>query len=151
MKQTTLHTKSRGFALPFLGGPAYLTRTVWVAGLTGVVVAVTVAAKWGPYAGVGFTGGLAWGLANFLVLAGLLRALTTPGKPDQARAARFLLLKMGLYALGIVALWKQWLPPLAMVGGFSWLFVVVLLRAAGAMLVGDRSPKTAVRTGTGSV
>jgi len=147
MTEATMRTHSRGPALPFLGGPAYLTRTVWVAGLSGVVVAVAAASKWGPVTGLGFTGGLAWGLANFLALAGLLRALTTPGGADQAKAARFALLKLVLYALGIAALLEQWLPPLALTAGFSWLFLVVLLRAAGAMVVGDRSASSADRTG----
>ena len=76
--------------------------------------------------------GWVWALANFWVLAFIVRAITDRDGPHRARAALFGFVKFGLYGLGVVILVFGKLPPLFLVAGFTWLLTVVLLRAAGA-------------------
>ena len=118
-----------------LTGQAFLKRTSWAVLITGAVAALVVAVRWGSSAGLGFLIGLVWGLGNFWGLAWVTQALAHPTNPDRVKALRAGFFKFFLYAAGILLLWWNAFPLLALVSGFSWLLVVLVLRAGGAMLV----------------
>jgi hypothetical protein len=109
------------------------------AGVTGVVGAVAVTARWDTATGLGFAAGLGWGVANFWALAFLLRAAT--GTVSRGRVPGLIGLKLALYGLGGAALLLRWFPPPALIAGFTWLLVVLVLRAAGAMWLAGSQPK----------
>ena len=117
-------------------GPVALRRTLVAAGVTGVLVALGVAVRFGSSEGIGFAVGLAWGLINFLVLAALLRRVGGPGKVDRGGVLRFTAAKFGVYGIGIALLVGGWLPLLALAMEFTWLLVVIVLRAFGSWLLG---------------
>jgi hypothetical protein len=106
------------------------------AGLSGAAVAAAVGVRFGGPAGLGFAVGLAWGLVNFAALAGLLRKVAGRGKVDRPGVIRMAAAKVAVYAAGIALLVGGWFPILAMAAGFTWLLVVIFLRALGAWVTG---------------
>ncbi|NNF07576.1 MAG: hypothetical protein HKN21_12510 [Candidatus Eisenbacteria bacterium] len=114
-------------------GPSFLTKTALAAAISGVVFATGLAFRFGSPFGVGFAVGLAWGLANGWALAFLLRSMTSGATRGKIPVVIFL--KFAVYGLGIWLLVSGLFPPVAMVMGFSWLFVVLVLRALGAMFL----------------
>ncbi len=115
-------------------GPNFLVRTGLVALVTGVLIGLCVAWLWGWRSGAGFTAAVLWSLANFAVLAALLREITNRDRVHKGRVAAWAALKVvGLYGLGAWILFQQWFPPIAVMAGFTWPLAVVLLRSLGAM------------------
>jgi hypothetical protein len=112
----------------------FLGRTARVALGTGLVAALAVAARFGAPAGAGFAVAVVWAIANFLVLAAILRNATHPGGARRGRLLVLLPLKIfGVYGVGLWILSRNWFPLPALLAGFTWLLVVILLRAAGEM------------------
>ncbi len=123
-------------------GPDFLRRSALAALVTGVLVGLGVAWHWGWAAGSGFAASLLWGLADFTVLAMILRILTGQGSRNKTALAALVFLKLvGLYGLALLLLWKRWFPLPAFLAGFSWPLFVVLLRALGGLWWGK--PRTA--------
>ena len=118
------------------GRPPGLRGTLVAAGLTGVAVAVAVGVRFGGWEGMGFAVGLVWALANFAALAALLRKVAGRGKVDRAGVIRMAAVKVAVYAVGIALLVGGWFPIVALAAGFTWLLVVIFLRALGAWLTG---------------
>jgi hypothetical protein len=118
-----------------LADQRYLKRTTAGAVWTGLAIALALAWRFGSPAGTGFAVGLGWALANFWALAGLLRAGVNPRGRETGKAIAFGALKVVLYGAGIALLVSGVLPVAALAAGFGWLFVTIVLRAAGAMLV----------------
>ncbi len=115
-------------------GPNFLVRTGLVALVTGVLIGLWVAWTWGWRSGAGFTAAMLWSLANFAVLAALLREITSREGIHKGRVAGWAALKVvGLYGLGAWVLFQQWFPPIAVMAGFTWPLAVVLLRSLGAI------------------
>lgn len=115
-------------------GPNFLVRTGLVALVTGVLIGLCVAWLWGWRSGAGFTVAVLWSLANFAVLAALLREITSREGIHKGRVAAWAALKVvGLYGLGVWILFQQWFPPIAVMAGFTWPLAVVLLRSLGAI------------------
>lgn len=115
-------------------GPDFLVRSGLVALVTGVLVGLCVAWLWGWRSGAGFTAAVLWSLANFAVLAALLREITKREGARKGRVAGWAALKVvGLYGLGAWILFQQWFPPIAVMAGFTWPLAVVLLRSLGAI------------------
>jgi hypothetical protein len=116
--------------------PDFLTRTAFAALGTGLVIGLALAAKWGWSTASGFVVALAWGLANFAVLAAILKTATDPDGIRVGRLAGLVALKLfGLYTLAIWILLHRWFPLGAFAGGFSWTLLVGLLRAVGSLTI----------------
>lgn len=122
-------------------GPQFLKRSAVAALVTGVLVGLGIAWEWGWAAGSGFAASLLWGLADFGVLAAILRILTGQGPRSKTVLALLVFLKLvGLYGIAILLLWKRWFPLPAFLVGFSWPLFVLLLRALGGLWWGK--PRT---------
>jgi len=117
-------------------GARFLRRTTWAVMVTGGVLAIAVAYRWGGAPGLGFAVGLGWGLANFWALAYLMRAFVRREGPDKRRVVQIGAVKMAVYGAGIALLVTGWLPLIALTAGFTWLLTVVFLRALGAWWIG---------------
>jgi hypothetical protein len=86
---------------------------------------------------------LGWSLANFAVLAVILRTVTDPKGVRTGRLIGWVALKIvGLYGLAVWVLLHRWFPLLAFLAGFSWPLVVVVLRALGPLVVRGRTAST---------
>lgn len=116
--------------------PDFLKRTAVIALWTGLVAALAVAARWGWGAGSGFLFAHLWGLANFVVLAAILRTATDADGIRVGRLAGLVAFKLlGLYTLAIWVLLHRWFPLPAFAGGFTWTLLVGTLRALGSLTV----------------
>jgi hypothetical protein len=116
--------------------PDLLRRTAVVAAWTGIVLGLAVAWRWGWTAGTGFVLALGWSLANFAVLAAILKTATHPEGVRVGRLALWIVLKLvGLYGLAIWVLVHRWFPLAAFAAGFSWPLAVGFLRAVGSLVV----------------
>lgn len=105
-----------------------------VALVTGVLIGMWVAWRWGWQSGTGFTAALLWSLANFAVLAALLREITNRDGARKWRVAGWAALKIvGLYGFGFWVLYRRWFPLIAVTAGFTWPLAVVLLRSVGSI------------------
>jgi len=106
---------------------------------TGSLGALTSLVGW-AYLGwawaLGFAGGVLVGMLNLVFLTLLAREVLRLGRRHGGRIAALLALKIPLVYGGLAALllWDA-LPLVAVVGGFSLLLLVVLLRVAGRALV----------------
>ena len=120
-------------------GMKFLRRTSWAVIISGSVVSFALWGRWGSPAAIAFITGWVWALANFWVLAFIVRALTDRDGPRHAQAVLFGLAKLSLYGVGAAILAFGKFPPLFLVAGFTWLMIVVLLRAAGAKWAGPKS------------
>lgn len=102
--------------------------TAVVGALTFVLVAVYYDMDWG----LGILVGCGWGIANFWALTRVLTAVLTQDGVQRRRAFIFAAIKFPvLYFLGFLALRSEWFPPISLLAGFSLLFLVILLKAAG--------------------
>lgn len=116
-------------------GPEFLVRTAVIAGVTGLVWGLLAAYRVDWPTAAGFVFSLMWALANFAVLARILRSATDPAGPRKRTVAGWTALKLiGLYPLGIGVLAADFFPLPALAAGLVWPLVVVVLRALGAML-----------------
>jgi hypothetical protein len=110
---------------------------------------LAVALRFGWAAGTGFVAAMFWGLANFAVLAAILRDATDPAGVRKGRLLGWMVLKIaGLYGLGILGLIQGWFPIAALASGFGWPPAVGLLRVLGALWSsrGDASEPRGSRT-----
>lgn len=124
-------------------GSDFLIRTALAAVWSGLVLGLAVAWRWGWDAGSGFVLALFWGLANFAVLAAILKAATTPGGVRVRPTVGWILVKIvGLYGLGIWLLLHRWFPIPAFLAGFGWPLAVGLLRALGGLTARNRTGET---------
>lgn len=116
--------------------PDFLKRTAFAALWTGLVAGLAVAVRWGWDTGSGFVFALLWGLANFVVLAAILKTATDPEGIKVGRLAGLVAFKLlGLYTLAIWVLFHRWFPLPAFAGGFTWTLLVGVLRALGSLTI----------------
>lgn len=93
--------------------------------------------------------GCAWGMGNFWALTRVITAVVTPGEVDRRRAYILAAVKFPvLYVAGYYILRSDWFSPISLLTGFSILFIVVVLKAAGRMFLhlDDRSGRSAARS-----
>ena len=113
--------------------PDFLSRTALLSVWTGLLLGLAVAIRWDWETASGFVVALFWGLANFAVLAVILKTATNPDGFHTGRLAGWIALKIfGLYGLAILVLFYRWFPLAAFPAGFSWPLAVALLRALGS-------------------
>lgn len=120
--------------------------TAVVGALTFILVSVYYDMSWG----LGILVGCGWGIANFWALTRVLTAVLTLDGVHRRRALIFAAIKFPvLYFLGFLALRSEWFPPISLLAGFSLLFLVILLKAAGRsfMHLDDRRPHKQAKSG----
>ncbi|RME31258.1 MAG: hypothetical protein D6800_00965 [Candidatus Zixiibacteriota bacterium] len=98
----------------------------------------------GLFATLAFLSGAVWGMMNLILLTGLVRSMLRPGKVDLQRAVVFGVLKFPLlYAAGFFLLKVRHFDPVVLLAGFSLPLLVIVLKAAGRMVLGlDHLPPT---------
>ena len=90
---------------------------------------MVVAWVWGWKTASGFEFAVLWGLANFAVLAVILRNVTNPAGVRLGPLLGWVALKLvGLYGLAILVLVNWWFPLVAFVVGLSWPLLMAVLR-----------------------
>jgi F-type H+-transporting ATPase subunit a len=97
--------------------------------------------------GLGLFAGIAWCLVNLALLQMLVVATTGPGRGEPrgvARAAIAIGGMLGLFAAGAFLLMK--LPPIWLVAGFTFPFLVLVLKAASLLVLPSRAWRTLTRS-----
>jgi len=118
----------------------------------GLVVSFVVWIYKGPWPALALITGCAWSLVNLHVLRLLVLQVTNdPGK-HKLRIAAVLAVKVPvLYAIGYVLLTTGRLPTVGLLAGFTWPLVVVVLKAAGRLLLGLDGKREVRSPGSGEV
>lgn len=117
-------------------GSDFLARSLRATAIVTVIVALALATFVDARTGLAVAAGSAWSLLNFLLMGGLVRSLGYRGHPgDPLRAFLLFGLKGPLLYLGGYGLLRAGLSPMALSAGFSLVFLVVTLKAAGQWLV----------------
>lgn len=84
----------------------------------------------------GFSGGV-WGMINLIFISAMVRATARPEGADKMRALGLAIFKFPLlYLSGYCLLVIPQFDPLYLVCGFSSLFLIIVLRAIGMIMVG---------------
>ncbi len=125
--------------------PAFLKRTGLASLLTGVVAGLVIALRWDWAAASGFMVAMLWSVANFAILAAIIKAATHPEGMQTGRFVALAAVKLvGFYGVALLILLNAWFPLPVFVAGFSWPLVVGVLRAVAPLKVrtgGSRSPR----------
>lgn len=125
-RRTLVSERHRGMDLEFLAR----VRRASIA--TGAVLGVFVAVYVGLGAGAACAAGIAWSLVNLHFIAELIKRVITNQERSKRGIVAVLLVKFpALYGMGFLLLWIGQLPPLWLVAGFTWPFVVLALKAFG--------------------
>ena len=103
----------------------------------GLVVSLAVWAYRGPLPAAAFAAGCAWSLVNLHVIRLLVLLVTGDARRRKLRIAAILLLKVPvLYGIGYVLLSAARFEASWLLAGFGWPLLVVVLKAAGRLLLG---------------
>jgi len=110
----------------------FLARSLRATAIVTVIVGLALAAFVDARLALATVAGSTWSLLNFMVLGGLVRSLGYRGHVGNPLRALLLFgLKGPLLYLAGYGLLKAGLPPMALAAGFSLVFLVLTLRAAG--------------------
>ena len=110
--------------------PDFLRRTAWSSLASGIFAGLVAAWIWGWAAASGFVFAVFWGVANFAVLAAILKNATHPSGARVASLVGLMAIKLvGLYGLAVVVLLNRWFPVGAFAAGIGWPLATALLRS----------------------
>jgi len=120
---------------------AFITRslrlTAFLSALGFLFASVYLGAGWG----LGFVLGAAWGIGNLYLIKRLIELAVRIEGRDYTAVGIMVLVKFPvLYALGFLILSRTWYPFWAPVIGFSLPLVVIVLKAAGRVLLHIEGP-----------
>lgn len=120
----------------------------------GVPLAVVIATYWGLSAGGGWAAGIAWSLVNLHFIGSLVKKTITTGERNVPAIIVTTFIKFPvLYAAGFLLLWNGYLSVAGLVAGFTWPFIVLLMKGLGRhyLKLDETEPgaggKTGVQTG----
>jgi len=121
--------------------------------VAGLVVSLIVWVYKGPWPALAFITGCAWSLVNIHLLRLLVLQITNDPEKHKLRIAAVLALKVPvLYAIGYVLLKTGRLTAAGLLAGFAWPLAVVVLKAAGRLLLGLDGKRRVLRSpGSGAV
>ena len=103
----------------------------------GAIAAILLWAATGGRWALGFAAGAALGVANFLLLAALMREIVTLETRSYRRIAMLVAIKVVFVYGGLAFLLaSKWVPILSAVVGFSLILGVIVLKAVGRLLIG---------------
>jgi len=131
-------------------GLEFLQRVIRATAVVGVLAFAFVAVYFNANFALGLLVGCAWGIGNFWALTRVVTAVFTPGDVDRRHALILAAVKFPvLYVAGYFILKSGGFPVVSLLTGFSVLFVVVVLKAAGRMFLhlDERASRRATRTG----
>lgn len=117
-------------------GLEFLHRVLRATAVVGILAFAFAAVYYNLDFAWGLLIGCAWGIGNFWALTWVITAVVKPGGVDRRRALILAAIKFPvLYVVGYLILRSGWFSPISLLTGFSVLFVVVVLKAAGRMFL----------------
>jgi len=85
---------------------------------------------------LGIFTGVLWGCANLWFIREFIVNYLTTGDRNAGKLALLALIKFPiLYGAGFLVLWLGWFPVVSFVAGFSLIFVVVVFKALGLLVM----------------
>ena len=118
-------------------GLEFITRILRTSAIVGLLAACCLAYYFDWKFGLGFLSGLAWGLANIFVIRQLIVAVTGPGEKPKTLMAVLAVIKFPLlYVGGYFLAASGWFSIYSLLIGFSFVFVVIILKAVGRLMLG---------------
>jgi len=117
-------------------GLEFLHRVLRATAVVGILAFAFVAVYYNLDFAWGLLVGCAWGIGNFWALTRIITAVVRPGEVDRRRALILAAIKFPvLYVAGYFILRSGWFPPVSLLAGFTILFVVIVLKAAGRIFL----------------
>jgi CHASE2 domain-containing sensor protein len=117
-------------------GLEFLHRVLRATSVVGILAFAFVAVYYNLNFAWGLLVGCAWGIGNFWALTRIITAVVRPGEVDRRRVLILAAIKFPvLYVAGYFILRSDWFPPISLLVGFTILFVVIVLKAAGRMFL----------------
>jgi len=116
----------------------------------GVPLAVVIATYWGLSVGGGWAAGIAWSLVNLHFIGSLVKKTITTGERNVPAIIVTTFIKFPvLYAAGFLLLWNGYLSIAGLVAGFTWPFIVLLMKGLGRhyLKLDETEPGTGGKTG----
>lgn len=111
---------------------AFLARVRRMSIITAAIISIPVATYWGIGMGAAALAGVAWSLINLFFIGQVIKNVITAEERDLTRILVAVFIKFPvLYTLGFLLLWLEQLPVIGLVAGFTWPFVVMVLKAIG--------------------
>jgi hypothetical protein len=111
---------------------AFLARVRKMSIITAAVISIPVAYYWGFGMGAAWLAGVAWSLVNLFFIGQVIKNVITAEERDLIKILVAVVVKFPvLYALGFLLLWLEQLPVVGLVAGFTWPFLVMVLKAVG--------------------
>jgi len=119
-------------------GLEFITRVIRTSAITGLVVALCLALYYDWKFALGFLTGLAWSLVNLFFIRQLIAEVISPGKTVRKNlAAAFAIIKFPLlYVAGYFIIASGWFSIYALLIGFSFMFVIIVLKVLGRLVLG---------------
>jgi hypothetical protein len=126
---------------------AFITRSlrmsVALAAFAFLFTSVYVDVSWG----LGVLLGALWGTANLYLIKFIIEQLVSPNRTLSTGVILIAIVKFPLlYVLGYLIISRPWYDPLAPLLGFLIPFAVIVLKAAGRMLLGLQGPDPGRKT-----
>lgn len=117
-------------------GLAFINRVIKSTLILGALIFVFGSVYFDWIYSLGIFIGTLWGSANLWFIRQFVIHYITPGERDMKKLALLAVIKFPvLYVAGFLALWLKLFPIASFVIGFSLIFVVILLKALGKLLV----------------
>jgi len=120
----------------------YISRTIRTFGLVLLIFFPFGMYYFGFYTALAVLSGGVWGIVNLLLLSSLIKAVIRPGGVQMERAIVLGIVKFPLLYLSAYALLKvEQFEVTWLLAGFSGLFVIMLLKSLGRIVLGlDNRP-----------
>jgi hypothetical protein len=100
--------------------------------IIGLPLAIIITTYWGISAGGGWAAGMAWSIVNLYFIGSLVKKVVTTEKRQTAGIVVTVFIKFPvLYAAGFLLLWNGYLSVAGLVAGFTWPFLVLLMKGLG--------------------
>ncbi len=123
-------------------GPDFLARARKTTIVTGLVLFPVIATYFGLGHGAAWVLGCAWSLVNLYFIGLLVDVVLRRAGNNRGRILLAAFVKVPvLYTVGFVLMKTAQLPLVALLVGFSWPLVVIVMKAAGRLVLRLDAPK----------
>lgn len=118
-------------------GLEFITRIIKTTAIVSLVASLCISYYFDWRFGLGFLIGSTWSLVNFFFLRSLIKEVVSPDEARKTLTAMLALLKFPLlYVAGYFIVASQAFSVYSLLSGFSLVFVIIVLKVLGRLILG---------------